>query len=116
MMKVNQSADQLLQVQQQPAKKEATKEADAKGVTVLARQSSTTVEQGGVVSSVSVTLSASVRALEQAGISPTDENIDWDKVRQVRAAIENGTYVVNADTIAEKLLASSAELIAPPAN
>ncbi|NDP39586.1 MAG: flagellar biosynthesis anti-sigma factor FlgM, partial [Rhodoferax sp.] len=37
--------------------------------------------------------------------------IDAKKVAQVRSAIEQGTYVVNAEAIADKLLANAQEML-----
>ncbi len=59
---------------------------------------------------VAVTVSTSVRALEQANRGEAAD-VDADKVNAVRTAIENGTYVVNAEAIADKLLANAQEML-----
>jgi negative regulator of flagellin synthesis FlgM len=59
---------------------------------------------------VAVTVSTSVRALEQANRGETAD-VDTDKVNAVRTAIENGTYVVNPEAIADKLLANAQEML-----
>lgn len=109
-MKVGQgAADPLLKVTPQ-ATPPAQKEAAAKEATSVASQGATAAAANG---SVSVTVSSSVRALEQASGTSDAHDIDWDKVRAVREAIENGTYVVDAGAIAEKLLADASALLAP---
>ncbi len=108
-MKVGQgAADPLLKVTPQ-ATLPAQKEAAAKEATSVATQGAAAAASG----SVSVTVSSSVRALEQASGTSDAHDIDWDKVRSVREAIEKGTYVVDAESIAEKLLADASALLAP---
>jgi negative regulator of flagellin synthesis FlgM len=109
MMKVGQgAADPLLKVTPQAAQS-AKKEAAAKEAVSVSAQGSASVAEG----SVSVTVSSSVRALEQLRGANEATDIDMDKVRAVREAIENGTYVVNAEAIADKLLAGAEEFLAP---
>jgi len=57
-----------------------------------------------------VTVSTRVRTLEQAKRAET-EQIDTEKVQAVRTAIEQGTYVVNPEVIADKLLANAQEML-----
>jgi negative regulator of flagellin synthesis FlgM len=108
MMKVGQgAADPLLKVTSQTtphAKKDAAEDAVS-----VATQGATSAVKG----SVSVTVSSSVRVLEQLRGAGEAADIDMDKVRAVREAIENGTYVVNAEAIADKLLAGAEEFLAP---
>ena len=59
---------------------------------------------------VAVTVSTTVRTLEQANRGEAAD-IDTDKVNAVRAAIEQGTYVVNAEAIADKLLSNAQEML-----
>lgn len=59
---------------------------------------------------VAVTVSTSVRTLEQANRGEAPE-VDTDKVNTVRAAIEDGSYQVNAEAIADKLLANAQEML-----
>lgn len=77
-----------------PAKKEA------------AATASSTASSAGVA----VTVSTTVRTLEQANRGEAAE-IDSDKVNAVRQAIQDGTYVVNAEVIADKLLANAQEML-----
>lgn len=60
---------------------------------------------------VSVTVSTQVRGLEQAKQSDAAV-IDAQKVASVKASIADGSYVVNAEAIADKLLASTQETLA----
>lgn len=57
---------------------------------------------------VPVTVSSSARALEQPGRTTSD--FDAKRVSEVRAAINNGTFSVDADAIADKLLSNAQEI------
>ena len=57
---------------------------------------------------VPVTLSGSARALEQPG--RTSSEFDAKRVSEVRAAIGNGTFKVNAEVIADKMLSGAQEI------
>lgn len=59
---------------------------------------------------VAVTMSTRARAMEQASKSETDQ-VDAQKVQAVRTAIAQGTYVVNPEAIADKLLANAKEML-----
>ena len=59
---------------------------------------------------VAVTVSTLARGLEKAGRSDVAD-IDTQKVSTVRAAIKDGTYVVNPEAIADKLLANAQEML-----
>lgn len=61
---------------------------------------------------VPVTVSSAARALEQTGRSQGD--FDAGKVKSVRAAIDKGTFSVNADAIADKLLSNAQEMLGRP--
>ena len=60
--------------------------------------------------SVAVTVSTQVRALEQANKGESAD-INMDKVNAMRAAIEQGTFVVNPQVIADKLLSNAQEML-----
>ena len=60
-------------------------------------------------SSMAVTLSHT--AMEPVGRSTDD--FDAVRVKAMRAAIENGTFRVNAEAIADKLLAGAQEMLSP---
>ena len=59
---------------------------------------------------VGVSVSELARALEQTGASG-DADIDMEKVNAVRQAIEQNTYRVNPEAIADKLLANAQEML-----
>ena len=59
---------------------------------------------------VPVTVSTAARALDQTSRSTGD--FDAGKVQAVRTAIEKGTFSVNADAIADKMLSNAAEILA----
>ena len=58
---------------------------------------------------VAVTVSTLARSLEKPERSETAD-VDAQKVASVKASIEDGTYVVNAEAIADKLLSNAQEL------
>lgn len=57
---------------------------------------------------VAVTVSSRARSLSQVDLSAASE-VDMDKVNAVRSSIEQGTYKVNPEAIADKLLANAKE-------
>ncbi|WP_114972578.1 flagellar biosynthesis anti-sigma factor FlgM [Rhodoferax ferrireducens] len=59
---------------------------------------------------VAVTVSTLARSLGAAKSGDTAD-VDMEKVKSVRAAIQQGTYVVDAEAIADKLLANAQELV-----
>jgi len=59
---------------------------------------------------VSVTVSTLARGLEKAGRGEAAD-VDTQKVATVRAAIQDGTYVVNPEAIADKLLSNAQEML-----
>jgi len=59
---------------------------------------------------VPVSFSSSAKALEPAGRSTTEFNAKT--VQEMRDAIANGTFSVNAQAIADKLLANTGEILA----
>lgn len=84
-----------------PAKQAKTAAPAAEGV--AARTAS------AAVAGVPVTFSNAARALEQTGRNQGD--FDAGKVKAVRAAIENGTFKVNAEVVADKMLANTEEFL-----
>ena len=64
---------------------------------------------------VSVTVSTLARGLEKAARSDAAD-IDTQKVASVKAAIQDGTYVVNPEAIADKLLSNAQEMLNRTAN
>lgn len=60
---------------------------------------------------VAIVKSDAAQKLEKMSAAAGDVNTE--KVQAVRESIENGTYVVNAEAIADKLLAGVFDLLAP---
>ena len=59
---------------------------------------------------VPVTVSTAARALDQTTRSTSD--FDAGKVKAVRTAIEKGTFSVDAEAIADKMLSNAQEILA----
>ena len=59
---------------------------------------------------VAVTVSTLARSLGAAKSGDTAD-VDMGKVNSVRSAIQNGTYVVNPEAIADKLLSNAQEML-----
>lgn len=70
-----------------------------------------TASQAASSAGVAVTVSTRARALEQANRGQSAAEVDTAKVDAVRSAIEQGTYVVNPEVIADKLLANAQEML-----
>jgi negative regulator of flagellin synthesis FlgM len=70
----------------------------------------TTASQSASSAGVAVTVSTQARSLEQANRGESAD-VDMGKVNAVKAAIEQGTYVVNPEVIADKLLANAQEML-----
>jgi negative regulator of flagellin synthesis FlgM len=59
---------------------------------------------------VAVTVSTLARSLGASNRGDTAD-VDMEKVASVRAAIQKGTYVVNPEAIADKLLGNAQEML-----
>jgi negative regulator of flagellin synthesis FlgM len=75
---------------------------------VAERRPVTPVAQGGVEPSAKVNLQARA-ALKSEGLS--EPTFDAAKVERIAQAIRDGTFKVNADVIADKLIANAQELL-----
>lgn len=64
--------------------------------------------EGGVESSAKVSLSSAASGLSTSG---TEGSFDSAKVERIKKAIEDGSYQVNADAIADKLIANAKEVL-----
>lgn len=65
---------------------------------------------------VSVTMSTQTRGLERAARGDSASDVDAKKVAAVKAAIQDGTYKINAEAIADNLLSSSQEMLSGRVN
>jgi negative regulator of flagellin synthesis FlgM len=85
----------------------------ALGVNTARTEASTTTSgktpslEGGVNESAKVTLSSTATGLAQS----QDGDMDVDKVASVKQAISDGSYKVNPEAIADKLIANARELL-----
>ena len=68
------------------------------------------VKGGAKAPGVGVTVSELARTMEQTGLS-SDADVDLEKVNAIRQAIEQNTYRVNPEAIADKLLANAQEML-----
>ena len=77
------------------------------GATTTSQSGKTASAEGGVSESAKVTLSPAATGL----LSSSDGDFDAQKVANVKAAIDNGTYKVNPDVIADKLIGNAREVL-----
>ncbi len=106
-MKIGQAPDSSLQIHVGNATT-AQKAGQAAGANTAA---STKATQSAHSAGAAVTVSALSRGLEKTSRRGESSDIDTQKVATVRAAIQNGTYVVNPEAIADKLLSNAQELL-----
>jgi negative regulator of flagellin synthesis FlgM len=71
--------------------------------------------QAATTAGVAVTVSPMARTLEASKRSEAVD-IDMEKVKAVRGAINQGTYKVNPEAIADKLLSSAQEILKRSSN
>ncbi len=105
-MKIGQTPDNSIQIQ--PGKAASTQKAGENANASAAASSG--ANQSTRSAGVAVTVSTLARGLEKSGRSE-GADIDTQKVASVRAAIEGGTYVVNPEAIADKLLSNAQEML-----
>lgn len=103
-MKVDSSPDSYLgSVASGPQRAAATPPAAPAGATQAASA------PGTPTSGVQVTLSSTTQALSGPGNG--NDVFNADKVEAMKQAIANGTFQVNAEAIADKMLANAAEML-----
>ncbi|MDE2075486.1 MAG: flagellar biosynthesis anti-sigma factor FlgM [Burkholderiales bacterium] len=83
----------------------------AEGASTAASGKTTTLD-GGVSQSAKVSLSPMASSL----ISGSDPDFDADKVGKVKQSIDSGTYHVDAEVIADKLISNAQELLKRKSN
>ena len=106
-MKIGQASDNPI-----PASSNATSASPKGGQSATATATATTSAQSAGVAVTVSPLARSLGATKAADASL----VDAKKVASVRSAIEQGTYVVNAEAIADKLLANAQEMLKPASN
>lgn len=105
-MKIGQTPDNTIQIQLGNAANAQKAEQKASASTAASSGASQSTRSAGVA----VTVSTLARGLEKTGRGEAAD-IDTQKVASVRAAIEDGTYVVNPEAIADKLLFNAQEML-----
>ena len=84
--------------------------ASTKGGQSAVAAATTTAAKSPQPAGVAVTVSTMARSLDSANRGQSAD-VDLKKVDAVRAAIKQGTYTVNADAIAGKLLSNAQEML-----
>ena len=102
-MKIGQPLDSSIQIQVGNA---STQKAGQNASAVASSSASQNTRSAGVA----VTVSTLARGLEKTGKVGTAD-VDMQKVATVRAAIKDGTFVVNPEAIADKLLFNAQEML-----
>ena len=105
-MKIGQTPDNSIQTQLSNA---ASTQKAGQNASASAAASSGAA-QSTRAAGVAVTVSTLARGLEKTGRNE-GANVDTQKVASVRAAIEGGTYAVNPEAIADKLLSNAQEML-----
>jgi negative regulator of flagellin synthesis FlgM len=103
-MKISSASDPANAVNQANAAQKASQGTSA------AVSATTNAVQSPRSASVSVTVSTQVRGLEEAKRSNVPD-VDSQKVAAIKASIEDGSYTVNAEAIADKLLSNAQDLL-----
>jgi negative regulator of flagellin synthesis FlgM len=102
-MKIGQPSDNSIPVS-------STASAPQKGVQNASSAATSAAAKSTQSAGVAVTVSTLARTLEAVRPGETAE-VDSVKVNAVRSAIQQGTYVVNAEAIADKLLSNAQEML-----
>jgi negative regulator of flagellin synthesis FlgM len=103
-MKIGQPSENLIPVSTTP--QSASPKAGQNASSTARAAASKSTQSAGVA----VTVSTMARTLEAAGSNVTAD-VDMEKVNAVRSAIKQGTYKVNAEAIADKLLSNAQEMV-----
>jgi negative regulator of flagellin synthesis FlgM len=101
-MKITSDNPMLVSTTAQPA--------TSKGSQSASSAANTTVTKSTPSAGVAVTVSTLARALGSASRAEAAD-VDMEKVNAVRAAIKKGTFVVNPEAIADKLLGNAQEML-----
>jgi negative regulator of flagellin synthesis FlgM len=104
-MKIGQHPDIASALSQSGSAKQQAKAASPVAQATAQATANATAGNAGVP----VTFSNAARGLDSASRNLSD--FDAGKVKAVRAAIDNGTFSVDAEAIADKLLANAQEVV-----
>lgn len=105
-MKIGQPPDNSIQIQVGNAATTQKTGHNASASTTASNNASQSTRSAGVA----VTVSTLARGLERTGRGE-GADVDMQKVATVRTAIQEGTYVVNPEAIADKLLSNAQEML-----
>ncbi len=94
---------------------QATNAAQKPAQANLPASASATANESNRSAGVAVTVSTLARALEKTDATQPGD-IDTKKVEAVRTAIQDGTYTVNPEAIADKMLANAQEMLTRTTN
>jgi len=87
--------------------------AAAKGAQSPATSATATAAKGTLAAGVAVTVSGLARSLESSSRGQAAD-MDLKKIDAVKSAIQQGTYKVDAEAIADKLLSNAQEMLDRP--
>lgn len=88
----------------------STSTSSAKGGKSTTASAGVASAQGATPAGVAVTVSKMARTLESSQSGDTAD-VDMAKVNAVRESIQNGTFKVNAEAIADKLLSNAQDML-----
>lgn len=94
-----------------PAPPQATTGAVARGATGEAAAAKPPLKEAEAGSAASGSTTVKLSATASSLLSATNAEFDADKVERMRQAIADGSFSVNAEAIADKLIANAQELL-----
>ncbi len=103
-MKIGQNSDNMVSVNS------TTTNAPAKGGQSSGMTAPAVANAQATSAGVALTVSSMARTLEASKRSEAAD-VDMEKVKAVRVAIDQGTYKVNPEAIADKLISSAQEIL-----
>ena len=86
-------------------------ERPAPGAEAAGNAAATAAQPSQAGAGVTVSLSASTASALQGSSASGNEVFNAEKVQAMKSAIENGTFQVNAEAIADKMLSNAAEML-----
>ena len=101
-MKITSDNPMLVSTTAQPATSKGSQNTSSTAITTVTKSTQS--------AGVAVTVSTLARSLVSANRGEAAD-VDMEKVNSVRAAIKKGTFVVNPEAIADKLLGNAQEML-----